>query len=1414
MHKSTGRSWRNSGGFAFAEAMVMIMMVGSLMMPIMGTLSYSARRTSDLKHRHLAEMQVQAVYSQLLASAPYQPSPTPFSVPDVSLDETSTLTTTITFTEVEEIKNLGNTVALLFNPETYWFRINVQRVSTDPMLEPIASMAFLTGVLACKSQKSVEDPIFIYDNVNARVGVATLTETGGVPSIQILRYFPIASGANCALGGPIALHNAGSLAVHPSGKWLFGAGGKFVWIMDIEPTSLSYGKEIWHYNDATAAFTAGTDIANLLGGNGVVGSYMDISPDGKYFTVSVTGGSYHHFQFDASNPSAPVHLGKNNGDTSTIWHNYDGSNISISENHGFAFSPTGIMGVSQDGTSAGPHVQTADARFALAPPFPGTSDMTRWQPIFVKTADGHQHDGNIQFSPDGTDLFRTTCEGHGPGFVMFDTRLRHSVGQSTGKPGSDNTRTRLCISHDGKYVLESRDEIGDPNFVFYRTDEAPNFTPYEIDNAVANNKNSGMPCVSPDGRYYCLLKPYETANNDTVLLINIASLTSGVAPYNTSNPSTPVIPLTALGNCNPSGIGARRPERLLVGCSDGNTNKIMTCDMGRNKVIREVTVAKKPGLITADPSGCHSFHADLNSASPWPVTHFDGICASQAVFNSPQALRALSIFTSNALLLTSPWTVAKIPWKGGVYSMPVIDLGVSDSPTDYAAYSQSVPRPIRSGEFFTVVDVMANAPGARPGGLLYFDGTEVNRFFYQPNFYDFPASLPYRILISPDDCILACHVPGSPIQRIDLYDITGTISSFSVGARRLNFESNETLAPFYRNSPLCATHNGIPVSQTDSLPIKYPATITHAGCPNAECLNTWWLADHAGLTGVPPIGCLTAHWFGKLIKVPAGAQSYYFGCSANDGSSLGINETTVVDNWAGYPHSMRSDSGSISMSQGAHRFSIEYNDRQVPPHGSPNGNGLFWCEYLEPPNTNFNTNTRASVFIPTNTGSLKFSHGYNPPRFIRSIPLDYGGGIVLQNAGGGGPASGSLIMRMSPTGESIVTLDRFKNRLAEWNVYNTGSWSIPLPAALNATDVALSPDGERIYLAAGAPANQIITVENSHIAPTANNRKSIATISLSIEPISLAQGENRDRVAHGRHWVVTAPAGFPARTTFTTQMYNGKFYFFCGINSAGTAVNSVNTYDPVTNTYGTIAGATTASRGRPRSCVFDEKIFIIGGNNGGASAYAWDDNGVSTVQIFDPQTGLLSAGPSLDTPRGAPGVTTDGDAIYAFAGMNGSGVAQNTLSMYVAGRWVPVPTISPPTARSMPGLVYYKGFLYAFGGRYDSSTIRNNCPRLNLSTLTWDTTTIPVLPATLGDMVAVLVGSRVFLIGGLNDGSNDSDRTYTIDLDLPTAWESLTTIGSDRRAMTGGTFGGRIYFFGGTNISTVMTTDLIQCITP
>ena len=230
-------------------------------------------------------------------------------------------------------------------------------------------------------------------------------------------------------------------------------------------------------------------------------------------------------------------------------------------------------------------------------------------------------------------------------------------------------------------------------------------------------------------------------------------------------------------------------------------------------------------------------------------------------------------------------------------------------------------------------------------------------------------------------------------------------------------------------------------------------------------------------------------------------------------------------------------------------------------------------------------------------------------------------------------------------------------------------------------------------------------------------------------------------------WEEKAPVSVARYAYDGVEVLGGKIYFAGGKDGAS-AKSIAERYDPVTNTWETLAPM-LAPRNGVATAVLDGKLYAIGGQY------------LSSVEIYDPTTGVWSAGLSLPSEvKYGTAITVSGQ-IYLVGGQNAGNNELNQVLSFDSSTNQWTAKANMPTARHGASLVWFKNRIWALGGR-SSSISQNKVESYDPVSNTWQTE-IP-LAVSRSWPTAWTANGRLYAGGGYSPWINSIEffnPTYT-----------------------------------------------------
>ena len=238
----------------------------------------------------------------------------------------------------------------------------------------------------------------------------------------------------------------------------------------------------------------------------------------------------------------------------------------------------------------------------------------------------------------------------------------------------------------------------------------------------------------------------------------------------------------------------------------------------------------------------------------------------------------------------------------------------------------------------------------------------------------------------------------------------------------------------------------------------------------------------------------------------------------------------------------------------------------------------------------------------------------------------------------------------------------------------------------------------------------------------------------------------------GHAW--TAIAALPVATGFASVASDGQYaYIVGGANTSGTVFSSAYRYNPVTNTYTTVASAPSA-RWNSAAVYLNGKIYKIGGSiaatNGGAT---------TAVEVYDIATNSWSNAAPYPVAISFASAFTRGPFVYVAGG---NSVAKAYRYDPATNLWDDAAIADLPQARQAAASANFHSTAILAGGFLNSSqTATNSVVQWNPQTNIWET--IPHMIVSRARGAGGIVNGCFFVVGGLESGNTSSVQTQKLD---------------------------------------------------
>ena len=314
----------------------------------------------------------------------------------------------------------------------------------------------------------------------------------------------------------------------------------------------------------------------------------------------------------------------------------------------------------------------------------------------------------------------------------------------------------------------------------------------------------------------------------------------------------------------------------------------------------------------------------------------------------------------------------------------------------------------------------------------------------------------------------------------------------------------------------------------------------------------------------------------------------------------------------------------------------------------------------------------------------------------------------------------------------------------------------------------------------------------------------VGVIAAVVSLITMAIAENAD----ADKWQVVSQLP-TQRYDFSTVVVDNKVYLIGGNlfeNQNGPfGLSTVEVYDPQTNTWERLAEMST-HRASPGTAVVDGKIYVFGGYNG------IDNRGenfkvLDVVEMYDPQTDIWVRKQDMPIPRYIFGVGVVADKIYAIGGTNFLDLNNpwrfNLVEVYDPITDIWAKRANMPTRRDFLSVEVVGEVIYALGGRgwpqvgNQGGPFLTNIEEYHPKVNRWKKKAD--MPNARSSFSTVVVENRIYIIAGINRHVRDVEPLATVDIYNPDTeeWSNIPPMSTGKWGFGAAVVSGKIYVFGG-----------------
>ncbi|HEX6406315.1 MAG TPA: kelch repeat-containing protein [Gemmatimonadales bacterium] len=268
-----------------------------------------------------------------------------------------------------------------------------------------------------------------------------------------------------------------------------------------------------------------------------------------------------------------------------------------------------------------------------------------------------------------------------------------------------------------------------------------------------------------------------------------------------------------------------------------------------------------------------------------------------------------------------------------------------------------------------------------------------------------------------------------------------------------------------------------------------------------------------------------------------------------------------------------------------------------------------------------------------------------------------------------------------------------------------------------------------------------------------------------------------------------------ARRSLAAATASGLLYAIGGATAAGTALKTVQVYNPGTNTWTTKAPLPAARPFGNGATHISGTIYLPGGQDAGNVL-------TRTLYAYRISTNTWSAKANMPVFSGCGGSGVIGGKLYVYSGCTRTATGPQTAAALLH-RYNPATNTwttlrGAPSVHVQPAVTVVAGKLYVAGGNTGGSVVTNRVDVYNPATNSWSTAA--ALPTPRVAAAGGVIGGKLYVVGGRNGA------TYYGALEiydpLTNAWTSAAALPMVRGGLAVGVISGSMYAIGGRNAAT------------
>lgn len=290
--------------------------------------------------------------------------------------------------------------------------------------------------------------------------------------------------------------------------------------------------------------------------------------------------------------------------------------------------------------------------------------------------------------------------------------------------------------------------------------------------------------------------------------------------------------------------------------------------------------------------------------------------------------------------------------------------------------------------------------------------------------------------------------------------------------------------------------------------------------------------------------------------------------------------------------------------------------------------------------------------------------------------------------------------------------------------------------------------------------------------------------------LSLVLAVVSDGQTAGGEWQTLAPMP-SARQEISTAVLNGKIYVIAGFTSAGASTDTVEVFNPATNTWAS-AQSIPIQNNHNSAAVAAGKLYTFGG--------------VSNLAfVYDPALNVWLPVAPMNFQHGETAAVGVIDNKIYVAGGAGGGMQQRELEVYdpAANTWTNLAPMTVPRNHTGGGVI--KGKFYVVGGR-GSTNAATALEVYDPQTNSW--TTLAPMPTARSGIGVGVVNGELYVFGGEIPSLHPEVEVYNPESN---SWRRVADMPTPRHGIWASVIGDKIYLpaggsqqgLGATNVNEV-----------